>query len=95
MENPKTGELMSKSKGTGVFLGVGADKMFEDIMRQPDEMIEVLLVNNTRIPLEDIAKMDIENKPLWRTIWLQRGFNRTKTIRRTKQSKSRRNFKKV
>ena len=63
MENPKTGELMSKSKGTGVFLGVGADKMFEDIMRQPDEMIEVMLVNNTRIPLEDIAKMDIENNP--------------------------------
>lgn len=63
MENPKTGELMSKSKGTGVFLGVGADKMFEDIMRQPDEMIEVMLINNTRIPLEDIKKLDIANNP--------------------------------
>lgn len=63
MENPKTGELMSKSRGTGVFLGVGADKMFEDVMRQPDEMIELLLINNTRVPLDEIKKLDIANNP--------------------------------
>lgn len=63
MENPVNGELMSKSKKIGVFLGTSARKMFEDIMNQPDEMIEVLLINNTRIPLNEIKNMDIKNKP--------------------------------
>lgn len=61
MENPVTKELMSKSKGTGVFLGQGAGEMYGAIMSQPDEMIEILLVNNTRIPLkkvEELKKMD-------------------------------------
>jgi tyrosyl-tRNA synthetase len=53
MENPKTGELMSKSRGTGVFLSAPANSMYGQIMAQPDEMIEVLLVNCTRIPLEE------------------------------------------
>lgn len=63
MENPIDGTLMSKSRGTGVFLGTGANKMFEEIMNQPDEMIEILLVNNTRVPLDEIAKLDIKNNP--------------------------------
>jgi tyrosyl-tRNA synthetase len=63
MENPIDGTLMSKSKGTGVFLGTTATKMFEDIMNQPDEMIEILLINNTRVPLETIKKLDIKNNP--------------------------------
>jgi len=63
MENPKTGTLMSKSNGTGVFLGGGAQSMFGQIMAQPDEMIEVILVNNTRIPLESIDELDISNNP--------------------------------
>ena len=46
MENPKTGELMSKSKGTGVFLGGTAENMFGQIMSQPDEMMEILFINN-------------------------------------------------
>lgn len=53
MANPKTGELMSKSNGTGVFLASGANEMFGAIMAQPDEMIEILFVNNTRIPLSE------------------------------------------
>ncbi|OHB21480.1 MAG: tyrosine--tRNA ligase [Parcubacteria group bacterium RIFCSPLOWO2_01_FULL_48_18] len=53
MANPKTGELMSKSKGTGVFLSAPPNEMFGAIMAQPDEMIEVLFVNCTRIPLEE------------------------------------------
>jgi len=64
MENPKTGELMSKSKGTGVFLGNGANDLFGQIMAQPDEMIEILLICNTRIPLDQIKKMDITNNPM-------------------------------
>lgn len=63
MENPVDGTLMSKSRGTGVFLGTGANKMFEEVMNQPDEMIEILLVNNTRVPLDEIAKLDIKNNP--------------------------------
>jgi len=51
MENPKTGELMSKSKGTGVFLSSSPENMYGAIMAQPDEMIEPLFINDTRIPL--------------------------------------------
>ncbi len=53
MANPKTGELMSKSKGTGVFLSSSPNEMFGAIMAQPDEMIEGLFINCTRIPLKD------------------------------------------
>lgn len=64
MENPKTGELMSKTNGTGVFLNANPSDMFGQIMRQPDEMIEILLINNTRVSLEDIEKLDIEHNPM-------------------------------
>jgi len=55
MANPKTGELMSKSKGNGVFLSSPPNEMFGAIMAQPDEMIEVLFINCTRIPLKEKA----------------------------------------
>lgn len=64
MENPVTGELMSKSRGTGVFLNADADTMFAQIMAQPDEMIRILLINNTRVPLAEIDALDIENNPM-------------------------------
>lgn len=54
MENPKTGELMSKSRGTGVFLSSPANEMYGAIMAQPDEMMKVLFVNCTRVPLPEI-----------------------------------------
>jgi len=57
MENPKTGELMSKSKGTGVFLSSPPKEMFGAIMAQPDEMIEVLFINITRMPLSEKEKI--------------------------------------
>lgn len=57
MENPKTKELMSKSKGTGVFLSSPPKEMFGAIMAQPDEMTEVLFVNVTRIPLTEKNKI--------------------------------------
>ena len=53
MENPKTKELMSKSKGTGVFLSSLPNEMYGAIMAQPDEMIEILFINCTRIPLSE------------------------------------------
>ena len=64
MENPKTGELMSKSRGTGVFLNTDANTMFAQIMAQPDEMIRILLINNTRVPLAEIDALDIEHEPM-------------------------------
>lgn len=64
MENPKTGALMSKTNGTGVFLNTTPKDMFGQIMQQPDEMIEVILINNTRIPLAKIKELDISNNPM-------------------------------
>ncbi len=64
MENPITGELMSKSRGTGVFLNTDANTMFGQIMAQPDEMIRIFLINNTRVPLDEIDALDIENNPM-------------------------------
>lgn len=64
MENPITGELMSKSRGTGVFLNTDANTMFGQIMAQPDEMIRIFLINNTRVPLDEIDALDIENDPM-------------------------------
>jgi len=63
MENPKTGELMSKSKGVGVFLNASANDMFGQIMSQGDEMIETLFVNNTYLSLEEIKKLMSLNNP--------------------------------
>ena len=57
MENPLTGELMSKSRGTGIFLNFSPEDMYGGIMSQPDEMIKVFLVNNTRFPLDEIEKI--------------------------------------
>jgi tyrosyl-tRNA synthetase len=57
MENPKTGELMSKSRGNGVFLNTKPVEMFGAIMSQPDEMIEILFKNCTRISLQEIPNI--------------------------------------
>ncbi len=57
MANRKTGELMSKSKGNGVFLDSSADNMYGQIMAQPDEMIEPLFINNTELDLDEIKKI--------------------------------------
>ena len=57
MENPLTGELMSKSRGTGIFLKFDAYDMFGSLMAQPDEMIKVFLINNTRIELSEVDEI--------------------------------------
>lgn len=57
MENPATGEMMSKSKGTGVFLNNKANVMFGEVMSQPDEMIENLFICCTRVSLKDISEI--------------------------------------
>jgi tyrosyl-tRNA synthetase len=51
--NPATGELMSKSNGTGVFIDQSANDLFGSLMALPDPMIEPLFMNCTRIPLAE------------------------------------------
>lgn len=51
--NPETGELMSKSNGTGVFINQSANDLFGSIMSLPDPMIEPLFLNCTRIPMNE------------------------------------------
>lgn len=55
LANPKTGELMSKSKGTGVLLSSGPAEMYGSVMAQDDALIEPLLVNCTRISMDEVA----------------------------------------
>ncbi len=57
MENPKTGELMSKTKGTGVFLGTTPNELYGQIMAQPDEMMKILFINNTHLSLQEINRL--------------------------------------
>ncbi len=61
MENPKTGELMSKSKGTGIFLDSKPAEMYGQVMAQPDEMTEILFINNTKLSLDEIKKIILGN----------------------------------
>lgn len=63
MENPVTGNLMSKSLGTGIFLDFSASDMYGAIMSQADEMIKVFLINNTRVPLEEINQIIEADNP--------------------------------
>lgn len=61
LQNPKTGEMMSKSKGTGIFLASPANQMYGEVMAQPDEMTETLFVHCTRLPLaekDEIMSLD-------------------------------------
>lgn len=64
MENPKTGEVMSKSRGTGVFLNTTPQEMYGAIMAQPDEMIRVLFINCTKLSLRQIEDVLISQNPL-------------------------------
>ena len=61
MENPKTGELMSKSKGIGVFINTSAKDFYGQIMAQPDEMIKILFIHNTILPLNEIKEIMKQN----------------------------------
>jgi len=53
LANPKTGELMSKSNGTGVFIDSSSTELFGAIMALPDPMIDPLYVNCTRLPMNE------------------------------------------
>ncbi len=85
MENPKTGELMSKSKGTGVFLDVSGDDMYGQIMAQSDEMIKILFINNTYLSLEEIENLIKFNNP--RDVKMRLAFEITKIFHEEKGAK--------
>lgn len=57
MANPRTGQLMSKSSGVGVFLDATPEDLYGQVMALPDEMTRVCFVNNTRIPLAEIDRI--------------------------------------
>ena len=63
MEDPKTGEMMSKSRGVGVFLGTTPEDMYGQVMAQNDEMIEPLFINNTDLPLDEIKNIMDSGNP--------------------------------
>ncbi len=53
----KTGQLMSKSNGTGVFLDLKPKDLFGAIMAQTDGMIRPLALGCTRLSLAEIEEM--------------------------------------
>lgn len=53
----KTGMLMSKSNGTGVFLNLNSNDLFGAIMSQPDGMIKPLFLGCTRVPVSEIEEL--------------------------------------
>ncbi len=59
----KTGQLMSKSNGTGVFLDLKPNDLFGAIMAQTDGMIRPLAVGCTRLGLEKIEEMAQAENP--------------------------------
>jgi tyrosyl-tRNA synthetase len=59
----KTGQLMSKSNGTGVFLDLEPNDLFGAIMSQPDGMIRPLAVGCTRLSLDEVEEMTKMDNP--------------------------------
>ncbi len=59
----KTGQLMSKSNGTGVFLDLSAQDLFGAIMAQTDGMIRPLAIGCTRLSLAKIEEMAQAENP--------------------------------
>ncbi len=59
----KTGQLMSKSNGTGVFLDLSPQDLFGAIMAQTDGMIRPLAVGCTRLSLEKIKNLAQAKNP--------------------------------
>lgn len=68
------GVLMSKSAGTGVFVDIesgGNHRMFGAIMALPDGFIDPLFRGCTRVPMDEIAKMDVDGGVATRDVKLR------------------------
>ncbi len=57
ISDPKTGKLMSKSEGTGIFLDSNPFDLYGQIMAQSDEMIKILFINCTYLSLLEIKEI--------------------------------------
>lgn len=90
MENPVTGELMSKSRGTGIFLNFSPADMFGAIMSQPDEMTEIFLINNTRISLDEVSRIIKKENP--RDAKMIAALEITKIVHGEKEAKEAKNY---
>ena len=86
----KTGQLMSKSNGTGVFLDLSAQDLFGAIMAQTDGMIRPLAVGCTRLSLEKIEEMTQMENP--RDAKLELAFEITKIFHGEKQANEAREY---
>ncbi len=71
-----TGQLMSKSNGTGIFLDLSAKDLFGAVMAQSDGMIRPLALGCTRLELDEIDEMTKTENP--RDAKLQLAFEITK-----------------
>ncbi len=71
-----TGQLMSKSNGTGIFLDLSSKDLFGAVMAQSDGMIRPLALGCTRLELDEIDEMTKAENP--RDAKLQLAFEITK-----------------
>ncbi len=71
-----TGQLMSKSNGTGIFLDLSSKDLFGAVMAQSDGMIKPLALGCTRLELDEIEEMTKAENP--RDAKLQLAFEITK-----------------
>jgi len=58
-----TGQLMSKSNGTGIFLDLAPNDLFGAIMAQSDGMIKPLALGCTRLSLDKIEELKKQENP--------------------------------
>ncbi|MEA3322743.1 MAG: tyrosine--tRNA ligase [Patescibacteria group bacterium] len=80
-----TGQLMSKSNGTGIFLDLSANDLFGAVMAQSDGMIRPLAVGCTRLSLEKIEEMTKQENP--RDAKIDLAFEITKIFHGEKKAK--------
>lgn len=86
IQDEKTGLLMSKSAGTGVFLDLSSNDLYGAIMAQADGMIRPLAVGCTRLSLDEIREMmNLENP---RDAKMKLAFEIVKLFRNEEEAKT-------
>jgi len=92
IQDEKTGQLMSKSNNTGVFLDLSSNELYGAIMAQTDGMIRPLLLGCTRISLNEIDELMKLDNP--RDAKMKLAFEIVKKLKGEKQAKeAEENFK--
>ena len=86
----RTGQLMSKSNGTGVFLDLKPNDLFGAIMAQTDGMIRPLAIGCTRLSLAKVEEMTKMKNP--RDAKLELAFEITKIFHGEKKANEARKY---